>query len=228
MLRRYTNALFQEILKSGIDPTLFEADDNGDDGDHPGFEVRLKGSDLWFLTRNPKGDFDEFDYQFTEFAAGYPWTDIRPDQGYAPFETVLSVFREWLATDVAPHLEDEALPDLWVQINEARTMLSAVAQPGVDEEFTGDEKTQLRIALQQFKLLVFKEFEPAVEEKAVIEQQLDRLAESVDRLNKFDWQGVALNTVISIGITLSLDTEKGRVLFGLFQQALSYAIHLIK
>ncbi len=178
--------------------------------------------------RNPTGHFDEFDYLFVEFAAGYPWTDVRPDQGYVPFETVVAVFREWLATDVAPHLEDEALPDLWSQVNEARTMLSQVGQPRAGEQFTDDEKTQVRVAIQQFQVLVFKTFEPPPAEQAVVAQQLERLASSVDRLDKFDWQGVALNTLISIGITLSLDTEKGRILFGLFQQALSYALHLLK
>jgi hypothetical protein len=107
-------------------------------------------------------------------------------------------------------------------------MLSGATQPGVDEQFTDDEKTQIRIAVQQFKLSVFKTFDPPVEEKEVVDRQLERLAASVDRLGKFDWQGVALNTLMSIGVTLSLDTEKGRILFGLFQQALSYALHLIK
>jgi hypothetical protein len=228
MLRRYKNALFQELLKSGFDPSLFETEANDDDQHHPAFEIRLKDTELSFVTRNPIGHFDQFDYQFVEFAAGYPWTEVRPAEGYIEFGKVLEVFREWIATDVDAYLQDAALPDLWAQVNQARAMLNQAAQPDVAEEFSADERTQVRIAVQQFQLLVIKEFAPSPDEQAVVVQQLERLADAVERLNKFDWQGVALNTLISISVTLSLDTEKGRILYGLFQQALSYALHLLK
>lgn len=228
MLRRHTNALLQEILRSGLDPALFDAVENYDAHDHPGFDVRLRDSPLTFTIRNPEGRFEDFDYQFTEFGAGYPWTDIRPESGYVTFDQVLAVFREWVDTDIRDHLEDVALPDLWSQVNHARTMLGQVAGISSEELFSEDEKAQTRIAIQQFKLLVFKTFDPSPGEQAVVDQQLDHLANAVDRLGKFDWQGIALNTLISIGVTLSLDTEKGRILFGLFQQSLSYALHLLK
>ncbi len=77
-------------------------------------------------------------------------------------------------------------------------------------------------------LLVVKTFTPGEEELQVINERLDYLTRAVDRLNRFDWRGVAISTVLSIGTALTLDTEKGRILWGLFQQAMATVVHLLR
>lgn len=73
-----------------------------------------------------------------------------------------------------------------------------------------------------------KNFEPEQAEMQIISDRLDYLSHAVDRLNRFDWQGIAVSTVLSIATTLTLDTDRGRVLWGLFQQAMSSVVHLIR
>jgi len=228
MLRKYTNALLQEIVRAGYRPTMFASKEENNQREYSGVEISLKGSPLWFALRNPHGSFDQFFYQYVEFAAGFPWTEERPEGGYAGFEEVLPAFREWLATDVRDHLEDQALPDLWDQAARGQDVFSPGAITSFGDSFSVEEKAQVRIAAEQLKLLIAKEFDASAEEMAVVHKQLEHLSEAVERLGRFDWQGVALNTLISIGITLSLDTQKGQILLGLFRQAFSYALHLLK
>ena len=72
-----------------------------------------------------------------------------------------------------------------------------------------------------------KEFNPSREQLRLIQMQLDYLSEAVGRLNRIDWRGLAVSTVITIAIQLSLDTEKGKLLFQLFQQAFSVSLKLL-
>jgi hypothetical protein len=62
----------------------------------------------------------------------------------------------------------------------------------------------------------------------IIEKRLLYLSDAVDRLNKTDWYGIAISTLIGISINLSLDTEKGRLLFKLFKQVVENTIILLK
>jgi hypothetical protein len=82
--------------------------------------------------------------------------------------------------------------------------------------------------VEEFRLLIVKTFAPPANEMKVVNERLDYLKEAVDRLNRFDWRSVAMSTLIGISTALTLDTEKGRILFGLFQQAFSTVVHLLK
>lgn len=227
MLRRYRNAFLQRILAAGLDPALFESDDNIDEREHPGFEIRLKGANLLFVARNPEGDFEAFDYWFTRFGAGFPYSPTHPDNGYTTIGPTLDAFDSWLSNHVLPYLEDQSLPDLWSQAESSQTLLSRIGSSDKDY-FTEDEKQLLRAAMSTFRVLVDNNFSPTPQESASLDQQLQYLGDAVDRLNRFDWKGTALNTLIGITLTLSLDVERGRQLFGLFQQAFAYALHLLK
>jgi hypothetical protein len=72
------------------------------------------------------------------------------------------------------------------------------------------------------------QFNPSPEQEEFIEERLEYLSEAVDKLNRFDWKGVALSTLLSIGANLCVDKESGRILFGLFQQAFQSVTHLLK
>jgi hypothetical protein len=93
--------------------------------------------------------------------------------------------------------------------------------------FNDTEKIQLRLSINEFKMLINKTFCPDEYETKAIHDRLDYLAESLDRLNRIDWRSLALSTVLSISIALSLDTTKGQILIDLFKRLFSNVIRLI-
>jgi hypothetical protein len=89
--------------------------------------------------------------------------------------------------------------------------------------FTSNEKEQIREVLEEFKKSVIElfsgEIEPIKDGIRNMEEKIDYLCNAVDRLNRFDWKGVARSTAIGIATNLTVDTEMGRQIFMLFQQA---------
>jgi hypothetical protein len=65
--------------------------------------------------------------------------------------------------------------------------------------------------------LIKQDFNPNQEQFKVINDRLEYLTNALDKHNKFDWKGIAIQTVISIGIALSLSPEKGQQLLMLFK-----------
>jgi len=57
---------------------------------------------------------------------------------------------------------------------------------------------------------------------------LEYLKKAVDRLNKFDWRGLAISVVVGIGINLSVDTNSGKLLLDLLRQAFNTVTYLLK
>jgi hypothetical protein len=132
-----------------------------------------------------------------------------------------------LAKHVLVSIDEELLPDLWATIS-AELIASNSSETSRTAEFTEEERRQIKLGLATFRVRLIQTFKPNREQLRVISQQLDYLAAAVDRLNKFDWKGVALSTLIGISTALTLDTERGRQLYGLFQQALSTLLYLFR
>jgi hypothetical protein len=94
--------------------------------------------------------------------------------------------------------------------------------------FSENDKIQLRLSINELHLLIIKNFSPSVDEMKIINARLEYLSNSLDRLNRIDWRGLALSTIISISVTLSLDTEKGKLLLGLFKKVFTNVLHLMQ
>ena len=84
------------------------------------------------------------------------------------------------------------------------------------------------MSINEFKVLIINGFHPDVKELNIIENRLEYLSESLNRLNKIDWKGLAISTVISISIALSLDTTSGHKLFELFKSVFHNVLYLLK
>lgn len=126
------------------------------------------------------------------------------------------------------YLEDRDVPDLWSQIETlAFSSVSPIMSTRDTSMFSESEKVQARIAVQTFQQSIIENFNPPQEQLEYITDQLKYLADAVDRLNKFDWRGLALSIVVGIAINLTVDTEGGRLLFKLFEQAFQSALLLL-
>ena len=87
--------------------------------------------------------------------------------------------------------------------------------------FNIDERKQIIMSINDLKLLINNSLNTSTEEQSLVNERLDYLIEASDRLNKFDWKSLAISTLISISITLSLDTQKEQLLFELFKKVFS-------
>lgn len=83
------------------------------------------------------------------------------------------------------------------------------------------KKKQVKLALEELKLLIHGSICKNEDEKKIVNNRLDYLIEASEKQNKFDWKSIAVSTLLGIATSLSLDTEKGRLLFELFKKVFS-------
>lgn len=117
---------------------------------------------------------------------------------------------------------DEFEPDLWSEYKNGNNSLNFNDIDCNDKDlFSISERKQISMSINELKLLINKNFETSVEEQNLINERLEYLINSTKKLNKFDWKSLTLSTVIGIATTLTLDVEKGKLLFELFRQVFS-------
>ena len=224
MLKRYKNAFVQTIQAAGLDIDDFTAMDD----DIASLAIRYKPIHLVFTAFNDPEDPHAFSCSYTIYAPGFdPPPNYYPERGFVAFKYIREAFERWLAGEVRIAIDEELLPDLWAMIPKGLAKIESDPISPV-AEFTEEERQQLKLALSTFRLRLIETFNPDEEQLKVISQKVDYLVAAVDRLKKFDWKGVAISTLIGISTTLSLDTQRGRQLYGLFQQALSGLFHLLR
>lgn len=226
MLKQYKNQFIPTIQELGLDPTQFSTQDLTEEGETI-FEIKLRESSLIFQAKHTKTNFHHFQHRRSVFRPTYPvtqWSATSID-----FPKIIEAFTIWVKKDVQQFLEESLLPDLWTTIQYNQGLLTdSVLDEHSQSTFSGEEIQQIHIAIQKFHVLVNETFQASQEETRLVKDRLDYLSHAADRLNRFDWKGIALSTLISISITLSLDTNQGKVLYQLFQQAFQHVLHLLR
>lgn len=87
--------------------------------------------------------------------------------------------------------------------------------------FNVDEINLVSIAINELRFLINTNIAITKEHQTIVNIRLDYLIENVDRLNKFEWKSLLLTTLIGIATTLSLDAEKGHLLFEFLKRVIS-------
>ena len=144
------------------------------------------------------------------------------------FDRVLIIFQKWLENDITEYFNEQRTLDIWAHA----TTYKDFFKPSIISEkntsgFSESEKEEIRRSVQTYQRLIEQVFQPSQQQMRVIMSQLDYLSKAVDRLNRFDWQGLAISTVMSIAINLTVDTDKGRLLYHLFLQAFQSVLKLL-
>jgi hypothetical protein len=162
---------------------------------------------------------------WANFAFG-PWHEERDYVGKQPgthhffIEDVAFMLEVWINSVVVQYFVEEATEDHWERLKQYQPFISDSTFTQEDlQPFSLEEKVQIRSSLQVFQQLVVENYNPDDDQLEFIEERLDYLSKAVDRLNRFDWKGVAISTVIGIGINLSVDTQTGPKLLKLLEQA---------
>ena len=230
MLKKDKNSFIDIIKENELDPSLFRKFEKEIDG-HPAFILRLENTPLFFMTRTASDDYHEHDCRYIKYAPNYPKSDYFPNEPYTEWCNIGSVlhhFDNWIEEHVKIYLEEIETPDLWNQFQASSITQIDFESPNAQLPFNKTEKMRIRNALEQFKKDFIAEYRPTKEQIISVDERLSYLSKKLDQLNRIDWQGVAISTVIGISISLSLDTEKGKLLFSMFKQAFKYALDLIQ
>jgi hypothetical protein len=241
MLKKYKNAILQIIRDENLDPLLFEVEESPTnfsedvtDEELSSFKICYKNTPLYYLFRNAGDDFHSFDYIYVKFAPLLPeviYEDVRHEWNgdlWISFEEIKVNFRYWLNNSIKEYINESLSVDQWKQLDLQTDMGMRLFLSNDDKlPFTEAEKIQLHLSINEFKMLIDTTFCPNVEETKTINDRLDYLAESVDRLNRIDWRSLALSTVLSISIALSLDKQNGQILIDLFKRIFINVVRLL-
>ncbi len=241
MLKKYKNGFIDLIRKHLLDPADFNVSENKSypvDACMSGEPrvvtiIRFKKTPLIFEVFENPTSLHAFGPNYTRFDVGFPYLLHYRSGGEIKSKhrigQVYDHFENWLSGQVIPYMEEMKQPDSWQQIEQQKQLVSADSLTEYDTSpFTEPEKQQARASIGQFRVLILESFGPIQEQLEVIDQRLDYLSAAVDRLNRFDWKGLALSIVVGIGINLCVDTEGGRRLFELFKRAFSGVLHLLQ
>ena len=83
-------------------------------------------------------------------------------------------FYSWLVDDVKPFLENQSLPDLWQQLEQQKPLVTG--EQITDDEtqpFSEEQKKLIRMSINEFRVVITKEFQPSKDEMKVIEDRLN-------------------------------------------------------
>ncbi len=234
----YKNKLLEtvkisEVPLSNID-TFEEADT---------FKISIIGTPLHFIARQHTDNYQkitlgELDCKKTMIKPNFPLTDwyqytshysvpgepqrIHEKRLFSIAE-VCKQLQSWLNDEVKQYymlIDVISTPNLWNEIKNVQQFDMSHSFTKEDfEMFTVNEKKQIQDALSQFHKSLYEEIHPVKEDLREIQTKLDYLLKAVDRLNRFDWKGVALSTVIGIATNMSVDSSTGHRIIELFKQA---------
>ena len=215
---KYKNELYHIISENGLEPRDFEITEITEH-ELPTTLLTYKKTQFKFIIRNSHQSYELFDYQFTLYGPEFSLSGIYPNDEFTYFETVANEFEEWINENIHKYIEDQNEVDLWQQLKSGNRTLDI---DNIDfnnkDDFKRDEKKQINLAMNELKLLIQRNFHINDSELEIINDRLNYLVDATDRLNKYDWKSLVISTLISISIALSLDTEKGKLLFELFRK----------
>ena len=224
MKNKFKNQLFHLVNELGYSPNDFELKENINfpaDSDFDSTIIVHKNSNYMFIIRENNQAFDEFDCQFTYYAPNQPLSDFYPHSDFTSFDYILDIFKEWTSTHLKKYIESsDDEPDLWENFKKRNESINFNKLEFEETSFfTEDENKQITLAINELKYLIKKNIVNTDEEQILVNNRLDYLIENTNRLNKFEWKSLLISTLISITISLTLDTEKGKLLFELLKKA---------
>ena len=226
VLKKYKNKILEVIHEEGFDVEQFKKHEKNVDGSQAAI-FQLVNSPLFFMIRTNPDDYHSYDCRYINFSPDFSRSEYEPDRDWGDFEFCYDKFIWWLNNHVKEYQVEMEVPDLWSEL-QGKPLFET--DPLVDrnaDQFNRIEKDKIERALLQFKSMLIEEYKPTEEQLNSIEDRLKYLSDSTERLNKVDWQGVAISTIMSISIALSLDTAKGKHLFDLFKRSFQLAIEFM-
>ncbi len=204
MLKKHKNHLIGLIQLHGLDVSQFHAAEKNVQAfgtETNAFVVEFRGSPLSFTVIDVPSSYYYYLVRYVPYSPSFEeelmLDEFRQQEVPQTIDGLDKLFRSWLQHNVKTYLEERATPDLWSEV-EALTIatISPIISGRDTSEFSEGEKSQIRLALQNFQQTIVVKFEPSAEQITAIGDQLRYLSDAVDRLNRFDWRSLVLTTLL--------------------------------
>ena len=234
MRTTYRNELYKVIEKTKMDPSMFEIYE----GDDNGFDttiIRLIDSNHQFTIIESPQSYNRFSYKYTLNQPAMPETKYR--RKWLPlhllyrgnrvkhkFSTVKGGLKKWIKRELKDYFRDVEAQDLWQK---------ALNEPIIDfhdhdynysdrdEYFNEEEKDQIQLAIQQAREEIEVEIPMDEDRLRALDEKMEYLIDSVERLNKFDWRSVLMASTIDIASNIALDGVGAKTIMDIFRTAFS-------
>lgn len=230
MLKKYKNSFLEIIQQEQLNPELFSVSEESNENFQI-FCIQYLNTPFYFKTKNYLNGYHRFEYSLICFDAQYSKVNfsIRSKDNFYDINDIYNVFRNWLNDHIKEFLDELLQPDLWTQIeNQRKLSLNFEYNENDKSYFSEEKKVLLHQGINTFRYLIISNLNPNSDEIKIIDERLNYLIESLDRLNRFDWKSLLITTIMSISIALSLDTEKGKYFYDLLKQSLAIGLTFLK
>ncbi|MCC8424949.1 hypothetical protein [Mucilaginibacter sp. UR6-11] len=228
MKKEYKNQIFQFLLSHELGIDNFEIKEKqlisfSHIGAREGVVISYKPApEYLFCFLEDNDSFGHFIPASVDFQPKLSLRTLTDDSIF--FQDAFDLFRLWLERDIADFIKNTSEVDLWASYQRAALANNITT---IDYEdvtgFTHREKESIKIALAELRLLITERYAENDIHREVINHQIRYLTDRVEVLNKADWKGILTNTIISICIALSLDSQKGAELLQLVIQVFQFA-----
>ena len=217
MFNTQKNKLYNLIEEAGLEASEFSKNEGP-----ANFELKFRSSPFSFQISINEANL--VTASATKFIPGFPTHTVL---NHGTYEQLEGTFTSWLKKDIKNYLIELDTPDLWSQAARETPLVRENMFSNADtEEFSEEEKTQIRLSLSEFKRLVVEEFTPTEVQLGLINERIEYLSKGLDRLNKFDWKSILISSVISIATNLTVDTERGILLWKMLAKAFRHILQL--
>ncbi|WP_139996296.1 hypothetical protein [Paenibacillus paridis] len=211
MLKKDKNGFLHCIEQSKFSLNQFEVRE-GVVGTSLAFIISFKNSPMEFWYRNSEDSYKEYDYAYIQFSPNFTQSEYFPQNDWGThIEFIYVAFVHWLNNDLTEYIEEQSSIDLWSTLLQKENEYLGVADDYAP--FTHDEKKTVVSMIENFRNLIAIEYNPTTNQINEITNKLEYLTLSIDKLNKYDWKGVLIQTLIGIATCLSFDTSQGAQLF---------------
>lgn len=132
------------------------------------------------------------------------------------WDKLLEILDKW-AELVA---NENSQSDLWQVTSSYEYFSHRDLKSEAGEYFSQEEKGDIRARLYEFRELVTDMIKLNENQYLQFNERLDYMSGALDRLDKVDWKGIAISTLMSAAIALNLDTSIGNKWFAAIEQTI--------
>ncbi len=222
-LKKYSNRIYQYLDENNRFPIASFKSVFFEEKGEQGLRIRYEDSPMYFevLTQN---SFHQFVIRGTWFEKNYPAHYIIATK--SSIEHIISGIKNWLLQQLWPYKIEADEEDLWQRLQANHQGVDSFMDFEDQTSFTEDEKLQVRLKLGEVKMLMLETYDFNEAQTDKVLKSLQYLDERLDRVNKTDWRGIAISTMMSLIIALSVNTDTGQAIWKMFKSAFQNLPHL--
>lgn len=219
MLKKYKNQFVEFINGFDLGTSDFKINvlDN-DENNAQNIELVVKNSPFFFRIMSYPENWNLFWVEFKAFKPTFPTESWPVGSEYMNFEECLTHLEYWKSRHLDEYFEEETRPDLLESFARTKTYNISEINFDTNEPFLSSEKKIIKSGLEEIKLLIREEFDFTQSQIGIIDNRIKYLEEAIDRLNKTDWKSLLISTILSIIISLALDTNNSEKMIKLFSK----------